>query len=95
MSARYAPAAAPGNNAEWFVICFQDDDPDSWRVLRRAHYTGSLRGAETIAQELLMQCRVASRNLWPCWAEVWNDDNVAVSSFGEVPEERRASKLVS
>ena len=37
------PGTAPGNNAEWFIICLVDDDPHSYRVLRRAHYTGSLR----------------------------------------------------
>ncbi len=85
---------ADNDAAEWFIIAFEDaGEPDTHTVFRRIIYSGSLRGAETLAQEVLIQYRVAKRNLWPVWIEIWNPDNVPISRFGEVPEDRPVATI--
>lgn len=91
MSTTHRPAGS--DVTEWFIIAFEDafeDDggPDTYRVFRRLTHSGSLSEAEAVAQGVLIQCRVARRDLWPVWVEIWNPDNVPVSRFGEVPEDR-------
>ncbi len=78
---------APGE-PEWFIIAFEDrNDPGTYAVLRRLTYAGSLRGAETQAQEVLIQCRVAKRGVSPVWIEIWNPDNIPISRYGDVPKD--------
>lgn len=80
---------APQDPAQWFVLVLVDDGhPEAWRIVRRAKFTGSQRGAERLAHEKLMQGRAATRNKWPIWAEVMNDDTCdTVYRCGEVPDD--------
>ena len=80
---------AGNDSAEWFIIAFEDGgEPDTQPVFRRFTYVGSLREAEAVAREVLIQYRVAKRDLWPVWIEIWNPDNIPISRFGDVPEDR-------
>ena len=86
------PGTAPGNNSadsEWFIIAMENrGNPESYHIRRRVLYAGSLRGAENMAQEVLIQCRLASRDMWPCWVEIWAG-TASVCKYGEVPAERQ------
>ena len=95
VSAVFTTPTLAGNDAnEWFIIAFEDGgEPDIHRVFRRLTYAGSLRGAEAVAQEVLIQYRVAKRNLWPVWIEIWNPDNAPISRFGDVPEDRPVATI--